>query len=238
LTRAPLPGTAEFRYETVAFLEPDTYVANRGTRGIAVGDAANVPTDVIDLARRPGRPRSVEADERIIDAAIEELGEIGYARFTIDRVAKRAGVARTTLYRRWSTKLELVIEVIDVLSSRVEIDETGDCATDLELVMQAAVDQLVLRPGGRALVGVVVAAVFNPDVAVAYRGHHAHHRDAVRRILERGIASGQLRADLDVEIVLDQLGGLIPYRMIVSGEPVPVDLAARAVRSVLRGALA
>lgn len=200
-----------------------------------MGAAAHVPTEVVDLAPRRGRPRSVEVDERIIDAAIEELGDLGFARLTMDGVARRAGVARTTIYRRWPSKLDLVADAISTLSMRVEIELTGDTARDLEALLDAAVDALVVKPGGRALVAVVTDGVHNPPLASAFRAHNDHHEAVVRTILEHGIATGQVRADIDVDIVIDQLGGMIPYRMIVTGKPVPTDLAHRSVQAVLRG---
>src|ERR1700737_3283793 len=63
--------------------------------------------------RRRGRPRSIDADRRLLDATRVEVAEAGYDRLTIDAVARRAGVARTTLYRRWPTKLDLVLHMLD-----------------------------------------------------------------------------------------------------------------------------
>ena len=201
-----------------------------------MAEATRAGSTVPELPRGPGRPRSAEADERLIDAAVEELGAVGYARLTLERVAKRARVSRTTLYRRWQTKLDLVLDVMNALDARVEIVATGDCRTDLENVMRLAVEQLALRPDGRAFVAVVAEAVYNPALAAAFRARFMHQREAVRSILTRGIAGGELRPDLDIELVMDQLAGIIPYRMIVSGEPIPVDLPERAVSSILAGA--
>jgi AcrR family transcriptional regulator len=200
-----------------------------------MGGAAHGPERVVELAPRRGRPRSVAIDARIVDATIDELGEVGYARLSMEGVARRAGVARTTIYRRWPSKLELVCEVIEALSRRVEVELTGDTARDLESLMRAAVDALVVQPGGRALVAVVVDGVHNPQLTEVFRTHNEHHEAVARSILEHGMATGQLRDDVDVEIVIDQLGGMIPYRMIVSGKPVPIDLARRSVAAVLRG---
>lgn len=106
--------------------------------------------------RRTGRPRSVETDRAILDAARAALVDLGWGRFTMGDVAARAGVAKTTLYRRWAHKNELVVDAVAVLFDELELPDRGSLQADIEgVVLQFG--RLLERPETKAALMAVVA---------------------------------------------------------------------------------
>ena len=87
--------------------------------------AATQPGTTCGAPRRRGRPRLVEVDDRILESALDEVCEVGTANLTFDRLSQRSGVAKTTIYRRWSTKTELIIDAIDLLRSQSPVPDSG-----------------------------------------------------------------------------------------------------------------
>lgn len=217
-----------------------TRIASGGT-GAARAPRARQPEEpgtagAIAPARSPGRPRSQAAHDAILDGAIALLREVGYDALSMEGVAERAGVGKTTIYRRWATKEALVAEAVGRLVSAIRIPDTGTTAGDLTALMRDAVT-LYRRPENAELLpGLVAAMARSPLIARAVRsGFLAARRAAIRQVLERGIARGDLRPDLDVEFALDVLGGPLFYRLLVTGGPIDGRLARNVVDLMLRG---
>lgn len=195
-----------------------------------------------------GRPRDADADRRILQAARDLLFGHGYAGLAIDTVAERAGVAKTTLYRRWPTKDHLAIAVYaDMLDRDVPVADTGDIHADLTAYLHqiaATLDQV--RRAGRAphdpepsagiVAELVAAASRHPDIGRAVRALYTRRIALAIALIERAIQRGQLRPDTDPVILLDQLGGALYYRVLITGAPVDPDYLGRLVAAALRGA--
>ena len=186
-------------------------------------------------AGRGGRPRSAEADAAILRATFELVGEVGFEALTMEGIADRAGVGKATLYRRWSSKEELVIAVIEEFVSEITIPDTGAIEGDLLHLMNEAV-RVYRGRAGAVVAGLVPALTGDRPLAVALRTSFLKpRRAALRTVLERGVERGELRSDLDYELALDFLGGPLFYRLLITGGRIDAGLARGVVRVMLDG---
>ena len=198
-----------------------------------------VDVDVVAISPRrgPGRPRSAEADRAILAATVALLADAGYAAITLERVAANAGVGKATVYRRWPSKVELVIDAIRTGMHDVDPPATGSLRQDLVTLMSHQIDWLHDSEIGRMIAGLSAEIQHNQELADALRATLIRpRRAAVRQVLAGGVARGELRADADLDVVLDLLYGAIHYRVLVTGEPLEPDLASKIVDAVLVGA--
>src|ERR1051326_8266077 len=101
------------------------------------GDIASM-TAISDGIRKPGRPRSAQADQAILSAALEELAEVGFEALSIEAVAARAGVGKTTIYRRWPSKMELALEALSMVHTEVPVIDTGNFRDDILTMLTGA----------------------------------------------------------------------------------------------------
>jgi AcrR family transcriptional regulator len=186
--------------------------------------------------RRRGRRRDPRAHQAIIDATLEMLAVNGYARMTIESVAARAGVAKTTIYRRWPSKGPLVTEAISTQIHLGGLPDTGDTRADLGAFVRAVIVVLRTPMIRHTLPGLAVEVAGNPDLASALTSHLvAPKRARVSEILDRAVARGELEPDLDYEIVLDMLVGPVMWSALVSGTPLDDAFADRLVDGVVSG---
>ena len=189
-----------------------------------------------DAPRAPGRPRSPEADEAILAAAVELLGERGYERTSMEEVARRAGVSKATVYRRWPGKPQLVTDVLRAVVDIVDVPDTGDTRGDLLAIATANSHALGDTPLGRIANGLSGQFARDPELAADFRQRFvAPRRAMVTQVLRRGIERGDLRDDLDLELVLDMLTGTLYYRAHVSGGAVDAGSIERLVSHLLDG---
>jgi AcrR family transcriptional regulator len=181
-----------------------------------------------------GRPRDLAMDGAILLAAIQLLAEVGYARVTVAEVARRAGVSKPAIYRRWSEKSQLIVEaMVTQMPTRLPPD-TGSTAGDLLAVTQQLRTTLTKTPLGRVLPGLVAEMAADPVMAASYRELIIRPtRMLWRAAVEAGIARGDLVADTDVELVLDVLAGPMYVRVLITGDPIEPDYARAGVDLVL-----
>ena len=188
------------------------------------------------MAQTRGRPeRSSRTKEKILAATRELLIEGGVQRLTVEGVAARAGVAKTTIYRRWRSKDELALAVlIDMVEQMVSLPDLGDTRAELVAFVRRAVKILGSTLMGRVMQGLVSDLAASPALAQAFRQRVVAVRTAeMRQLVERGIARGDLRPDADDELLHELLFGPIYYRLFLSGAPLGRDLAERLVAAVL-----
>jgi AcrR family transcriptional regulator len=199
-----------------------------------------------ETAGRRGRPRDGAVDERVLSAAWGLLHAGGYAALNMDDVAARAGVAKTTLYRRWPTKDHLAVAVAAGMLAEVPILDTGDLRHDLtEFTAGLAGSLNLLRMaghyGGGASAGLVaeLVAAFarHPDIGELVRAGFAQRHALARARLERAREREGLREDVDPGVLVDQLAGPLYYRILITGAPADRDYAERLVDAVLDGAI-
>jgi AcrR family transcriptional regulator len=193
-------------------------------------------------ARRPrGRPRDRDADAAILRAALEMFLERGVDGTSIEQVARRAGVGKVTVYRRWDTKEDMIAQAIE--SARGEIpDVPVDGQSDLPLADQVAhaipsIAETAATPGFRALVSRVFgAATSHPALVATYWDHYVEpRRAATRRLLQRAIAQGAIAHDADLDVLIDMMVGAVMYRVIQPDVPDAAQMR-RYLESVYRQA--
>ncbi|HET8523426.1 MAG TPA: TetR/AcrR family transcriptional regulator [Thermomicrobiales bacterium] len=155
-----------------------------------------------------GRPRSADADRAILQAAFHLLMEQGYARMSVEGVAAAAGVGKTTIYRRYPGKQDLVVAVVDHFFPVDDLPQTGDTRQELSNLLTRAFEGLSAIHGVR-LVGMALAEEgANPELFEFFRSRVIKRRRAILRgILERGVARGDVRPDADLELAMDMAFG-------------------------------
>jgi AcrR family transcriptional regulator len=166
--------------------------------------------------RRPGGQMDPEADRLILEAAKRLMREQGYERLTIDSVAKLAGVARTTIYRRYRDKAELVSAAIDTLRDPAKRPDTGDARLDLVAHLEN-----IRRNFDMSLTGtLLMEEPHNPRLIELFRERMVlPRRQIIRDSLEKGIDRGQVRADLDVDRIIDLIMGALSAAVLSAGRP-------------------
>ncbi|HZD69246.1 MAG TPA: TetR/AcrR family transcriptional regulator [Actinomycetes bacterium] len=173
-------------------------------------------------AKGPGRPRSQRAHEAILNATLELLLEEGFTRMSIEAVAERAGVGKATIYRRWPSKADLVVEAVACMKEQLFVDpDRGSVREDLLFLARQAfrpresgeVTELMLR--------LASARAHHPELQDAFMRHIVGpRRQIVAGVLRRGVERGEVRSDIDIELALDVLMGFVSYRhMISAGRP-------------------
>jgi AcrR family transcriptional regulator len=179
--------------------------------------------------------RSARTEKAILDTTRELLAAGGVRELTVERVAAKSGVAKTTIYRRWRGKDELALAVlIDMVENVVATPDLKDTRKELISFVNAAVTILGSTLMGRVMQGLVSDLATDPDLARAFQQRVVAMRIAeVRRLIERGIERGDLRPETDVELAHELLFGPVYYRLLLSGAPLDKGLAERVVDAVL-----
>ena len=188
-------------------------------------------------ARAPrGRPRSEQARRAILGAALDLVRDEGYPAVTVDSVAKRAGVARTTIYRWWPSSTALLVDVLMDLSTVVAPPPTGSDplrAIRLEMRRIAAVST---KLPGRLLLALVGAAQHDPQIRAELLERLIYpRREASARAIREAQARGLLRDDVNSYIATDLFYGPIFYRVIMGHEPATERYATQIFERVLEG---
>jgi AcrR family transcriptional regulator len=189
-----------------------------------------------NTTRPPGRPRDARADRAILEASLEVMAGAGIHALRMDDVAARARVGKAAIYRRYRSKDELVTATVAALVSEIAVPDTGDTREDIVALMRGAVDVYADPVRARVMPSLVGAMQRNPQLARTIRdGFLSGRRDALREVLARGVARGDLAPDLDFELALDVLGGPLFYRLLVTGGPIDRELADGVADLVMRG---
>jgi AcrR family transcriptional regulator len=177
-----------------------------------------------------------KTEKAILDATRELLAEVGVRGLTIEGVAARAGVAKTTIYRRWRSRDDLALAVLlEMVAQVTAVPNLADTRAELTRFVNGAVDILGKSLMGRVMQGLVSELATNPELAKSFRDQVVAARLAeVRRIVGRGIERGELRADADYELAHELLFGPVYYRLLLSGGALDKDLAPRIVDAFLR----
>lgn len=168
-----------------------------------------------------GRPRSSEADAAILDAALAVYGDCGYGGLCVEVVAARAGVSKATIYRRYASKLDLVMASTEAVSHALSpLPDTGSLRGDL-LERTRGLRDVIAR------VGPVVRRLIAdrgryPELDAAHASFVAERRAAMDLIFGRAVARGEIAAGADVELLADLAAAPLFYRFLVHGE-IPDD---------------
>lgn len=186
---------------------------------------------VIRVSEQPrGRPRSSSADAAILEAALEELIDRGLGAITIEQVARRAGVTRATIYRRFPDKTQLLIAALQAAHG----DPPATPRIDSIEILLTGWSTVLSDPRQRRLLRHLYAAADeDPQLATTYRDMFGRHRDAARReVLTRAQQEGLLPAEVDPDVVLDILNGAVWQHLVTrpdTGTPAEVEQFLRSV---------
>jgi AcrR family transcriptional regulator len=160
----------------------------------------------VEVRRGPGRPRSTNRDEAIVAAAIDELMANGYAGMTIEGVAARAGVAKTTIYRRWAGKDELVLAALSKVKGPLPQPPGTSVRADLTYILEQIRTRWLDSTHGRLMQRLAADGYARPDVYSRFRDQVVRPRQQVTfDVLRRGAERGEIRSDFDPAWVSDVL---------------------------------
>lgn len=192
-------------------------------------------TNDADLADEPrrGRPRDPGRDEAIIDAAIEVLVREGYDRLSMEGVATAAGVGKATVYRRWASKADLVIDALATLKPALDNIDSGTLDGDIELMIAASCSPYSQRLL-QVMVSICSALPREPDLLDAFKTRFTESRIArITEMLERARQRGELGPDIDVDIAASIVPSMMLQRVLMTGQPAGRVYAEQIVSSVL-----
>jgi AcrR family transcriptional regulator len=189
-------------------------------------------------ARPPGRPRSERAARAIIEATLDLLAEEGgVAGVSIEAVAARAGVGKTTIYRRWPNKEALIIDALAALKAPFPAPVGDSVRDDLVAIARAFLTDKAENRHLDWYWSIMGGASRYPKLIARFTREVVEpRRDVIRTVLRRGIGSGELRADLDVEITLWLVMGALAQRARAFGAgPIPDEFPAKVIDALLSG---
>lgn len=180
--------------------------------------------------KSPGRPRSAASHQAMLEAALKLLSEVGFEAMSIEAIASRAGVGKTTIYRRYSSKEELVADAIESIRDEVLVPDTGNLWGDLDALIENAA-QITLTPLGRQTVAMIISSASgNSGFAHMYWDKYLYpRRQSFAIVIERAKERNEVATDLDAGLVFDMMSSIMLYALIFS----PVESWKAYVRRAL-----
>ena len=186
---------------------------------------------------RRGRPRSQEADRAILEAAALILAERGLAGMSIEEVAARAGVGKTTIYRRWTSRGSLALDAfLADFQGQQPLPDTGTLHGDLLAALRAWIRSVTRTSAGPILASLIAEAQRDPQLGAAWRDRVVEQLRSQHRImLNRAVARGEIPATTDSEVVLDLIFGAAYHRLLHGHQPLTDAFARKVVDVVVAG---
>lgn len=195
---------------------------------------SKVPVNAVPALTTEARPR-VEGDREleILGAALDVLADVGYDRLTMDAVAARARASKATLYRRWNTKAALVVDAICAQKEPVQQPDTGTLRGDL--IASSCGHGGFTDTKAIGVLGALVTAIHrDADFAAAYRRDFLEPKvEAARLMYQRARDRGEIREDLDLDLITPALAGIILHRVFVLGETTTTDDITRIIDQII-----
>jgi AcrR family transcriptional regulator len=180
-----------------------------------------------------GRPRDRALDGRILQQALALLGSRGYAGLTLDELAVRSGVAKSTILRRWPSKAAVAAACVERLALQsIEVPDTGTLHGDLRALLHGARDTFVRGPG-EFVSRLLREAGHHPEITDLLDAVLHTRRQAYRRVLARAVARGELDPSVDQELMIDMLIGPLWTRLLITRDPITREYVDANVRAVL-----
>ncbi len=214
----------------------------RNSRVPASGDGAlqaalQAAPEAGQVAGRRGRPRSQEADQAILAAATQLLAERGLAGMSIEEVAARAGVAKTTIYRRWPSRGALALDAfLAEFQGQQPSPDTGTLRGDLLGALRAWIRSVTRTSAGPILAGLIAETQRDPELARAWRERVVETlRDQHKVLLNRAVERGEIAAATDQDVVLDLLFGAAYHRLLHGHRPLTDKFARQVVDMIIDG---
>jgi AcrR family transcriptional regulator len=173
------------------------------------------------------------ARQRVLQAALAVLDEVGLAGFTMEAVARRAGASKATLYRRWPTLGALMVDAMDSTFQPFPVPDTGRVEADVAQILNALVTLLERTPFPRLLAAFIDAAERDPTLAALHADLTRRRRETLYAVLVRARERGQLADDVDPEVVTDLLTSPFFYRRFIAHQAIPAGLVDDVIARVL-----
>lgn len=179
--------------------------------------------------------RIIRTRAAVLRATLELLGLRGYAAFSVEGVAQLAGVAKSTIYRHWPTKLALIGDALETLNEQPQPDTSastvqGRVTELMDHLVAALADSLL----SACIPALIEAAEHHPEVAGFLHDYSARRRRTLTETIQRGIDDGELSSELDAELTALALSGAVIYRRVLSSAPLSIDEGRRMVELVIR----
>lgn len=187
-----------------------------------------------ECERKAGRPRCAKAHVKILEAGLEEVGTHGYEAMTMEAIAHRAGVSKATIYRRWGSKAELMLDAMQHAScGMLGFERTGNLRGDLENQMRALV-QFLNGEQSSAIRAVIAAVQSDCELAGRFREVWTEKRRAAfDGIFAEAVGRGEIAGDADFELLIDLVWGPIYYRFVSNFEVIEGCMVGRVLDKVL-----
>lgn len=181
------------------------------------------------------RPRSEEARRKALVAAGDLIIERGVEGMTIEEVANRSGVAKTTIYRRWPEREALVVDTVQSMFEHVCTPDTGSLRGDLKAYFEATTKADLTGRVGKIMPSLIAAAGRDPELSAALDLLNESRERPVRTIMQRAADRDELPDDVDVDVIMGMFVGPLLFRKIVLRNPSDVDYDATCIDIALRG---
>lgn len=193
-------------------------------------------SQVLTSGSSPGRPRSDAVREAILKATNDLLEEVGFANLTIEGIAARAGVGKSTIYRWWKSKGTLAIEAfLEDVAPRIAFPHTSKAMADLRSQMHS-VARVYRGKTGKVVREMIALGQSDPPTRDLFiEGYLKPRRNAAKEVLQRAIDQGELKKRIDLEIIVDMLYGPIFHRMLAGHAPIDDAFVDSLVTSLLEG---
>jgi len=188
------------------------------------------------LTSSTGRPRSEEAHQAILDATLALLAEVGFSALTVEGVAQRAGVGKATIYRRWASKLPLVVEAFGALPGFADVD-AGSLERDLKETLKAYLEAFNTTALGTVFPSLAGERAHNPELSKLLEPVARARREPFVRIFERARARGEISPDVDLELAADLVLGPISVTLFFRGGVLSPRMVDPIVELALAGIL-
>lgn len=166
--------------------------------------------------------RSEQAREAVLEAADNLLVEVGFAALTIEGIAARAGVGKQTIYRWWPSKTDILLDAfLDDAIQHLKPQDSGDLGNDLRAHLRNLAEFLAQSDAGAVFRALAGQAQHDAKLATRFRKDYLGQQRAVDRVpIQRAVERGELAANTDIDLAVNQLVGPIYYRVLVTGEAV------------------
>ena len=165
--------------------------------------------------KSPGRPRSLKSHQAMLQATLELLAQVGYESMSIEAIAARAGIGKTTIYRRYRGKAELVADAIESTREEVQIPDTGSLDGDLDALIESAAAITLNLLGRQTIAMIISSASSNPEFSEIYQTQYLQpRRDAFSVVIERAKARQEIHPDFDPGLAFDLMSGIMLHSVI------------------------
>ena len=199
-------------------------------------DTQSADTEAGPANRRPGRPRSEQAEQAIIEATLDLFAEQGFEGVCVEAVASRAGVGKATIYRRWPNKEELLLAAFGSLKSPFPEPQGVSVRDDLLAMVEVMCADKADPRKARRYALLLGEGEKYPRLMARYKETVVEpRREVMRAVIRRGIQTGELRPDTDIEIAMLTLTGVIMAHQKTQDRAFDGDFAARLVDGLLLG---